>query len=67
LKIGACIPSKTASKSGLMSGDIITKIGVFKIFDPYDYEEALRKTDPGREVTVVVKRGKGEFKFFVVL
>jgi hypothetical protein len=51
----------------MMSGDIITKIGVFKIFDPYDYEEALRKTDPGREVTVVVKRGKGEFKFFVVL
>jgi|694.fasta_scaffold128918_1 Iap family predicted aminopeptidase len=67
IRIAACIPNKTASKSGMNSGDVITKIGPFTIIDFDDYIEAMRKTDQGREVTVVVKRGKNEYKFFVVL
>jgi hypothetical protein len=32
-----------------------------------DYIEALTKTDKGKEITIIVKRDKYEFKFFVVL
>lgn len=67
IRIAACIPNKTAFKSGMNSGDVITKIGPFTIVDFDDYMEAIRKSESGREVTVVVKRGKLEYKFFVVM
>jgi len=67
IQIGACIPNKLASKSGMLSGDVITKIGPFKIIDFDDYMQAIRKSEPGKEVTFIVQRGKNEFKFFVVM
>jgi S1-C subfamily serine protease len=51
----------------MLSGDVITKIGPFKIIDFDDYMQAIRKSEPGREVTIIVQRGKNEFKFFVVM
>ncbi len=67
IKIAAVIPNKVASTAGMMSGDIITKIGVYTLYDMDDYMEAMKKTEQGREVTVIAKRDKSEFKFFVVL
>jgi C-terminal processing protease CtpA/Prc len=56
-----------AEKAGILNGDIISKIGEFIIVDMNDYIEALTKTDKGKEITIIVKRDKYEFKFFVVL
>lgn len=67
VRIGACIPNKLASKSGMASGDIIIKMGPFNIVDFDDYIEAVKKSETGREITIIVKRGKSEFKFFVVM
>jgi len=67
IRIAACIPNKTAAKSGMLSGDIISKIGPFSIVDFDDYMEAMRKSEAGREITVIVKRGKNDYKFFIVL
>lgn len=67
IRAAACIPNRTAAKSGMLSGDVITKIGPFNIVDFDDYMEALRKSEPGREITVIVRRGKNDYKFFVVL
>jgi C-terminal processing protease CtpA/Prc len=67
VKIATTMPQKKANIAGMMSGDIITKIGPFTIYDFEEYLKAMKKTEPGREVTIIVKRGNNEFKFFVVL
>lgn len=67
IRVGACLPNKTAEKAGLSSGDIISKIGEFIIVDIEDYIEALTKTDKGKETVIIVKRDKYEFKFYVIL
>ena len=67
IRIAACVPNKIAFKSGMNSGDVITKMGPFTIIDFDDYMEAIRKSEPGREITILVKRGKAEYKFFVVM
>jgi C-terminal processing protease CtpA/Prc len=67
IRVGACLPNKMAEKAGILNGDIISKIGEFIIVDMNDYIEALTKTDKGKEITIIVKRDKYEFKFFVVL
>jgi aminopeptidase YwaD len=67
IRVGACLPNKMAEKAGILNGDIISKIGEFIIVDMNDYIEALTKTDKGKETTIIVKRDKYEFKFFVVL
>ena len=41
------------------------KIGPFKIIDFDDYIEAMNKTDNNVETTIVVRRDKNEYKFFV--
>lgn len=67
IKVGACLPNKIAEKAGILSGDVISRIGEFVIVDMNDYIEALTKTDKGKETTIIVKRDKYEFKFFVIL
>lgn len=67
IRVAACIPNRTAAKSGMLSGDVITKIGPFSIVDFDDYMQAMRKSETGREITVIVRRGKNDYKFFVVL
>lgn len=67
IKVAACKPNKMAEKAGIVSGDVISKIGEFIIVDLNDYLEALTKTNKGKETTIIVKRNNNEYKFFVVL
>lgn len=66
-RVAATLPGSKAAKAGIVSGDILIKIGAFPIIDLEDYIESLNKSTPGKEVTIIVKRGKMDYKFFVVL
>ena len=67
IRIAFCVTNKTADKAGLLAGDIITQLAEFPIIDFDDYMLAMNKLQKGREISVTVKRGTNEFKFFVVL
>lgn len=67
IRVGTCIANKSAQSVGMKSGDVILKIGDYKIIDFDDYINAINKSERGRETTLVVKRGQLEYKFFMVL
>lgn len=67
LRVAAVFPDKKSDKAGMKSGDIITKLGVYPIYDMDDYLEAIRKTETGREVNVKIRRGEQEFTFYINL
>ena len=67
IRVGTCIANKAAQSVGMKSGDVILKIGDYKIIDFDDYINAINKSERGRETTLVVKRGQLEYKFFMVL
>jgi aminopeptidase YwaD len=67
IRIATCLTNKLADKAGLEAEDIIIQISDFRIIDFDDYIEAMNKSEKGKEVSITVKRGKNEFKFFVVL
>lgn len=67
LRVAAVLPNQKSDKAGMKSGDIITKLGVYPIYDMDDYLEAIRKTETGREVSVKIKRGEQEFTFYITL
>lgn len=67
IRIGACLKNKLANKAGFQSGDVIVKIGEYPIVDYDDYIKAIKKSSDDRETPIVVRRGKDEFKFFVLL
>lgn len=56
-----------AEKAGLKGGDIIIQLGESKVGNLEDFDSALRKFKAGDKAPVVVKRGKEELKFEVVL
>ncbi|MCE2744010.1 MAG: PDZ domain-containing protein, partial [Fluviicola sp.] len=58
----AVTEGKTAMKAGLEAGDIIIKIGKFKIKDIYDYMECLSKLEKGDTITITVKRKESIIK-----
>jgi S1-C subfamily serine protease len=66
-RVATTLPGSKAAKAGILSGDVLIKIGAFPIIDVEDYIESLNKSTPGKEVTIIVKRGKMDYKFFVVL
>ena len=66
-RIATTLPGSKADKAGMLSGDVLVKIGAFPIIDFEDYIEALTKTTKGVETTFIVKRDKKEYKFFLVL
>lgn len=66
-RIATTLPESKAAKAGMLNGDVIIKIGAFNIIDMDDYIEALSKTAPGKETTIIARRGKTDYKFFVVL
>ena len=60
-----CMANKLAQQSGIKAGDVIIKIGPFKIIDFDDYIDAMTKTDKNVETAIVIKRDDMEYKFFV--
>jgi aminopeptidase YwaD len=65
IRINYCLPNKLAAKAGLKYGDVITKIGPFKIIDIDDYMNAMNKIDKDIETTILILRNEVEYKFFV--
>jgi hypothetical protein len=67
LRVAAVFPDKKSDRAGMQSGDVITKLGVYPVYDIDDYLEAIRKTETGREVNVKIRRGEQEFTFYINL
>jgi putative serine protease PepD len=67
LRVAAVFPDKKSDRAGMKSGDVITKLGVYPVYDIDDYLEAIRKTETGREVNVKIRRGEQEFTFYINL
>jgi hypothetical protein len=66
VKVDAIIDGKIAQKLGMKSGDVITKLGDFKVTDINNYMTALSKFKKGDATKVTVERGKDELNFDVV-
>ncbi len=60
LRVDGVDEGLTASKAGILKGDIIIKIGEFAISDIYAYMKALGAYKKGDTTTIVVKRGAEE-------
>ena len=57
LKVDGVSEGRPAFKAGILTGDIIVKIGGFEIHDIQNYMDALGKFEKGQTVPVQVKRG----------
>lgn len=66
-KVACTLPGSKAAKAGILSGDVIVKMGTFNIIDTDDYVDAIKKSTIGKEITIMVKRNNTEFKFFITL
>jgi aminopeptidase YwaD len=60
------IDGKIAQKAGMIAGDIITKLGDFKVTDMNSYMSALSKYKKGDAAHVTTLRGKDERIFDIV-
>lgn len=65
LHVDGVIDDRPADKAGMLSGDIITKIGDCEIKDVYGYMECLAKLNSGDEKEVIVIRDGKEVKLKV--
>jgi S1-C subfamily serine protease len=52
------VPGTPAADAGLMPGDVITAIDNKTLSNPEDLREAIRQSEPGKEVTLKMARGK---------
>lgn len=57
LKVDGVSEGKPAQKAGILTGDLIIRIGEYDISDIQTYMETLGKFEKGQTVPVVVKRG----------
>lgn len=60
LRIDGVTDGKTASKAGLLTGDVIIKLGDFVISDMTSYMKALSKFNKGDKTTVIILRNNSE-------
>lgn len=60
------IDGKIAQKAGMIAGDIITKLGDFKVTDINSYMSALSKFKKGDATHVITLRGQNERAFDIV-
>ncbi|MFA6980016.1 MAG: M20/M25/M40 family metallo-hydrolase [Ignavibacteriaceae bacterium] len=56
VKIADLSPDSPAAKSGLQKGDVIVKLGQFKVTNLREYSEALKSFQPGNVVDVLYLR-----------
>jgi S1-C subfamily serine protease len=57
VKVDGVSPDKPAEKAGILSGDLIMKIGEYETADIYKYMEALGKFEKGQKTEIEIKRG----------
>ena len=56
VKIADLSPDSPAAKSGLQKGDVIIKLGQFKVANLRDYSDALKSFQPGNIVDLIYQR-----------
>jgi S1-C subfamily serine protease len=56
MRIDGVTDGKPASKSGIQKGDIIIKLGTYKVDNVQDYTKALGHFNKGDKTTVTLKR-----------
>lgn len=57
VRVDGVSANKPAEKAGLLTGDVILKLGVIEIKDIYSYMDALGKFEKGVKTAVELKRG----------
>jgi aminopeptidase N len=67
VKIGEVAPDSPAAKGGLQKGDIVVKIGKYKVANLRDYSDALKNFQPGDVVEFVSMRDGNEHKVNITL
>lgn len=65
--ISGVVTGGPAERAGLKSGDVVLRFGDSKIANLDDFDRALRKHAAGDRVQTVVRRGKDEQAFQVIL
>ena len=65
LKVDGVTDGKPAAHAGIQTGDIITKIGDYKVDDIYGYMDALAKFEKGQTVPVVLTRDAKELTVMI--
>jgi S1-C subfamily serine protease len=60
LKVDGVSEGRPAQKAGILTGDVIIKIGTFNIANIDDYMDALGKFEKGQTVPLKVRRASEE-------
>ena len=63
VRIDGVSPGKTGEKLGLKAGDILVKLGEYKLMDVMGYMEVLSKFNKGDKTILTIKRGTEELSF----
>ena len=63
VRIDGVSPGKTGEKLGLKAGDVLVKLGDYKLLDVMGYMEALSKFNKGDKTVLTIKRGAEELSF----
>lgn len=67
VKLGAVSEGSAAEKAGLQKGDIVIKLGEYKVSNLRDYSNAMKSYQPGDEIEVVYLREEKENSIKIVL
>ena len=63
VRIDGVSPGKTGEKLGLKAGDVLVKLGDYKLLDVMGYMEALSKFNKGDKTVLTIKRATQELSF----
>ena len=63
VRIDGVSPGKTGEKLGLKAGDVLVKLGEYKLLDVMGYMEALSKFNKGDKTVLTIKRATEELSF----
>jgi hypothetical protein len=66
VRVDGVSEGRAAQKAGLKAGDIVTRLGDYKVSSVESYMQALSKFKKGDATKVIVKRGTEELKFDIV-
>jgi len=67
VKLGAVSEGSAAAKAGLQKGDVITKLGKYKVTNLRDYSNALKSYKPNDEIDVIYLRDGQEVSTKIIL
>ena len=56
MRIDGVSEDRPAQKAGMMKGDVVVQVGIYKITDMMSYMKSLSKFEKGQTTTVIVER-----------